>query len=92
VSLASGIKFFLLLSQPTWVWQRKMILFGLSILFVLSAAIYVAKITCQDMSITFLIFLLIFSGLTYKRRMKNDLKILNNGVEVAQKYCPQSII
>ena len=60
-----------------------MILFGLSIVFVLSLSAYVAKTTSQDVTITFLILLILFSGLTYKRRVKNELKLLNNSVEVS---------
>ena len=60
-----------------------MILFGLSIVFVLSLSAYVAKTASQDVTITFLILLILFSGLTYKRRVKNELKLLNNSVEVS---------
>lgn len=60
-----------------------MILFGLSIIFVLSLSLYVAKSTGQDETITFLIMLILFSGLTYKRHVKNELKMLNSSLEVS---------
>ncbi len=60
-----------------------MILFGLSILFVLSLSLYVAKSSGQDVTITFLVLLILFSGLTYKRHVKNELKMLNVIVKVS---------
>ena len=65
-----------------------MILFGLSILFVLSLSAYVAKSTGQDVTITFLVLLILFSGLTYKRRVKNELKMMNVSVEVSCLHSP----
>lgn len=60
-----------------------MMLFGLSILFVLSLSLYVAKSSGQDVTITFLVLLILFSGLTYKRHVKNELKMMNVSVEVS---------
>jgi len=60
-----------------------MMLFGVSILFVLSVSVYVAKSTGQEVTITFLVLLILFSGLTYKRRVKNELKMMNVSVEVS---------
>lgn len=60
-----------------------MMLFGLSILFVLSLSLYVAKSSGQDVTITFLVLLILFSGLTYKRRVKNELKMMNVSLEVS---------
>jgi hypothetical protein len=63
-----------------------MILFGLSVLFVLSVSAFVAQEMRQDVSITFLILLIVFSGMTYKRRVNNELKILKSSMEVSFIY------
>ena len=63
-----------------------MILFGLSVLFVLSISAFVAKETRQDVTITFLILLIVFSGMTYKRRVNKELKMLNSRIEVSLIY------
>lgn len=68
-----------------------MILFGLSVLFVLSVSAFVAQEMRQDVSITFLILLIVFSGMTYKRRVNNELKILKSSMEVSFIYEPMKI-
>lgn len=68
-----------------------MILFGLSVLFVLSISAFVAQEMKQDVTITFLILLIVFSGLTYKRRVNNELKILKSSMEVSLIYKPMKI-